>query len=329
MATANSETQAHAADGPTFLGLPPEVRNMIYRLLLVADKPLNSSKKEHEVKFPRKSGLAWASLGEYHLQPAILRVCWQLYREASPILNCENTLGIRIRTVAVEDRGTMSSFRCSVLTDGLSSFWDSSMDKFQRFEIVILEAWEPEVRPGVEELCRCYLSKSHALQHVSIHLLEAYHDIDHTILGPFGALRNLRSVDIHGAPLPYAEPLRRLMLGNTPPDDLDGMYHELEKYVKALKGDRRRFRKAMEATRTWDVQKFKEIRSKILSDIQDRIDRALLHMFDFDPHSAEDQQGTNVTVEVAMEMLKMIMDRKLKKTPRKIEAEHDGRLGDH
>ena len=328
MATADSETQAHAANEPNFLSLPPEVRNMIYRLLLVADKPLDSTKEEHEEEFPRESGLAWASLGRYHLQPAILRVCWQLYRETSPILNCENTFGIRIRQVAVEDRGTMSSFRCSVLTDGLSSFWDSSMDKFQRFEIVILEAWEPEVRPSVEELCRCYLSKSHALQHVSNHLLEAYHD-DYTILGPFGVLRNLRSVDIHGTPLPYAVRLRRLMLGNTPPDDLDGMYHELEKYVKALKGDIGGLRRAKEARRTWDVQKFKEIRSEILSDVQDRIDRALLHMFDFDAHSAEDQQETNVTVEDAMGMLKMIMDRKLKNTPGKIEAEHAGRLGDH
>lgn len=326
MATVDSETQAHAANEPNLLGLPPEVRNMIYCLLLVADKPLSCSKNEHEKKFPRKSGLVWASLGEYHLQPAILRVCSQLYREASPILNCENTFGIRIREVVeyqVSEGYGLCSHRRFALTDERSSFRNSSMDKFQRFEIVIRDALEPEVRPGVEELCRCYLSKSHALQHVSIHLLDTYHDDEHTILGPFGALRNLRSVDIHGAPLPYAEHLRKLMLGNTPPDDLDGMYHGLEKYVKALKGDRWALQEAMKATRTWDMQKFKEIRSEIVSDVQDRIDCALLHMFAFDAQSAEDQQGTNVTLEDAMAMLRMVMDRKLNTTPGKIEEEHD------
>lgn len=329
MATVDSDTQAHAANEPNLLGLPPELRNMIYRLLLVADKPLSSSKNEHEEKFPRKSGLVWASFGEYHLQPAILRVCSQLYREASPILNCENTFGIRIRIpeaveYEVAERHELCSYPRFALTEERSSFRNSSMDKFQRFEIVIRNALEPEVRPGVEELCRCHLSKSHALQHVSIHLLDTdhIHDDEHTILGPFGALRNLRSVDIHGAPRRYAKRLRKLMLGNTPPDDLDGMYHGLEKYVKALKGDRWVLEEAMKATQTWDMQKFKELRSEIVSEVQDRIDCALLHMFAFDAPSAEDQQGTNVTLDDAMEMLRIVMDRKLNTTPGKIEEEH-------
>ena len=306
MATVDPETQAHATAGVNFLGLPPEVRNMIYRLLLVADKPLSGSKYEREMESEHNSGREWASLGEYHLQPAMLRVCWQLYREGSPILNRENTFGIRIRIVhPVDDNGiAMSSFRCSFINDGLSSFWDSSMDKFQRFEILILEAEYIEVKLGVEELCRCCLSKSHALQHVSIYLYDTLEE-DYEALGPFGMLRNLRSVDIHGAVAPrqYAKRLRRLMLGNTPPEDLDGMYLMLQKYVKDLKGDRSDLKKALKAVRRCDVQKFKEIRSKIISDVRDHIDPGSRHLFDFDPKT-EDHQATNVTVEDPMAMPK-------------------------
>ena len=286
MATVDPETQARAAAGPTLLSLPLEVKNMIYRLLLVANKPLSSQNQGYEYGGPE-----WASLGEYHLQPAILRVSWQLHREASVILNCENTFGIRIRPVVDKDGDVVtSSFRNSHFTDGLSSFWDSSMDKFQRFEIVIADAEHSEVQSGVGELCRCYLSKSRALQRVSIHLLYSFYD-DYTVLGPFGALRNLRSVDIHGAPPPYAKHLRRLMLGNTPPLDWDGMYQMLKKYVEALDGGRSDLEEASKAMRKWNVQKFQETRSNILSDGQRCIDRAFLHMFDFDAKSEEDHQS--------------------------------------
>ncbi|MCJ1263638.1 hypothetical protein MMC22_003508 [Lobaria immixta] len=119
------------------------------------------------------------------------------------------------------------------------------------------------------------------------------------------------------------------MLGNTPPLDLDGMYQMLEKYVQALNGDRSDLEKASKAVRKWNVQKFKEVRSNILSDGQRRIDRALLYMFDFDAKSEEDHQATTVTLEDAMATLRMIMNRKLNKNPGKIEEEHDEKLGDH
>lgn len=58
-----------------------------------------------------------------------------------------------------------------------------------------------------------------------------------TVLGPFGILRNIRSVAIHGVPLLYAERLRRLMLGNTPHPNVEGMYCSLENIVRDLNGD--------------------------------------------------------------------------------------------
>ena len=137
MATVNPETQAHAAAGLSFLSLPPEIRNMIYRLLLVADRPLGCFTKETDDTRYCHPNIKWASLGEYHIQPVVLRVCWQLYREESPIINGEKTYGISSRPVALDDNKVrMSSFRYSEIADGRSTFWDSSMEKFQRFQIL-------------------------------------------------------------------------------------------------------------------------------------------------------------------------------------------------
>ena len=90
------ETQVHDAAGLSFLCLPAEVRNMIYRLLLVVEKPLGSTENENLPAELRGRGPVWANAGEYHLQPAILSVCSQIYREASPILNGEYTFVIYI-----------------------------------------------------------------------------------------------------------------------------------------------------------------------------------------------------------------------------------------
>lgn len=222
---------------------------MIYRLLLVADKPLRMKTEKAERVLPKPFGPVWASFGECCLHPAILRVCWRLHREASPILNGENTYGICI--------------------DGLCHFLGSfrkycaSIDKFQRFEIVSAFAYCSSIRLKVRSLCCSVLSRLPALQHVRILRLYDPSKVDDTILGPFGMLRNLRSVSLHGVQLPYAERLRGLMLGNTPQPNVKWMYYSLEKCVRDLKGDPSDLNKAMEALQEWDIEKFKEIRSKI------------------------------------------------------------------
>ena len=93
MTKVSPETQAHAIAVSNFWGLPGEMRNMIYGLLLVADEPLGC---ETEKELDRGSRPIWATLGEYHLHAAILRVCRQLNRETSSILHYENTFGIHI-----------------------------------------------------------------------------------------------------------------------------------------------------------------------------------------------------------------------------------------
>lgn len=50
-----------------------------------------------------------------------------------------------------------------------------------------------------------------------LNYLRVLHDrICHQALAPFGMLRNMHSVAIDGAPPPFAERLKRMMLGNTP-----------------------------------------------------------------------------------------------------------------
>lgn len=79
---------------------------------------------------------------------------------------------------------------------------------------------DPEtVRLETETLCYSILCTMPAMQYVSLHLLEdSCNKNSHTALGPFGMLRNMRSVNIHGVPLPFADRLKGLMLGNTTPE---------------------------------------------------------------------------------------------------------------
>ena len=239
---------------------------MIYRLLLVADKPLRMKTEKAERVLPKPFGPVWASFGECCLHPAILRVCWRLHREASPILNGENTYGICIDGLChFPELGTLARNSNFQFDDVLGSFrkYCASIDKFQRFEIVSAFAYCSSIRLKVRSLCCSVLSRLPALQHVRILRLYDPSKVDDTILGPFGMLRNLRSVSLHGVQLPYAERLRGLMLGNTPQPNVKWMYYSLEKCVRDLKGDPSDLNKAMEALQEWDIEKFKEIRSKI------------------------------------------------------------------
>jgi len=64
------------------IALPGEIRTMIYRELLVADKPID---------------IDWENP---HLHPNILQTCKQFLREAHPILYEENVWMVRIGTPA-------------------------------------------------------------------------------------------------------------------------------------------------------------------------------------------------------------------------------------
>lgn len=372
-------TKAHTAAGPSFMDLPAEVRNMIYRLLLVRDQTLGSEDIAHEI-----AELEWAQFRGYHLQPAILRVCRQLHQEASAILNGENTFGIQIygREFQINSRYTSESdfeadssdewetrvqiFFMNLQPDigrGMSHFRRRipSIDKFQRVEIMIdtsnldLKFLEFDT----EKLCSSILCNMFALQHVSLRLLErSYHNPknNHLALGPFGTLRNMRGVVIQGVPSPFAERLKGLMLGNTPQIDVKMMYFLLERFVHGsgqhsphcsawpsshpghslhpgyysplgYSAGLPRFsdlkhssdlQEASKSLQEWDIQKFTEIRSKIVSDIHRDREDALRHLFDFDPKGGE---RNHATVEGNYD------DKLAEKYISKIEDDHDGTLG--
>lgn len=104
----------------------------------------------------------------------------------------------------------------------------------------------------------------------------------------------MRSVIIQGVPLPLAERLRGLMLGNTPSEDIEAMYDVLARYyVKDQNANRFYVKEAFMAMLDWDAQKFKEIRAKILADGQRRVDLALLRIFVHDAKSKENHNSTN------------------------------------
>lgn len=291
----NSETQVDPVAGPNFLDLPAEIRNMIYRLLLVADKTLGNEDEDPG------STPVWASFGEYHLQPAILGACLQVYREASPILMGQNTFGIYIygfdhcsRELKDEDYSAMlnadehwyaneDNAMTKLLdlhlddngfgkrTNGQYVDYNRIIQKFQRFEIAIEGHNTLTVGFHVNTLCNLTLRRMPALQHISIDFLRDTSHMEPTALGSFGMLRNLHSVVIYGVPIPFAKRLGELMLGNTPQENLNNMYRSLMEngvYVNVKYSD---WKKAFIAMLEWDVQVFNEVRSTILSGlIQER-----------------------------------------------------------
>lgn len=336
------EAQIHTGTEPGFLGLPPEVRNMIYRLLLVASKPLGNKTRDPYPdkweKYPHKrfvskmtdagSSPVWARFGKYRLQPAILRVCQLVYREASPVLNGENTFGIFINGYPYnEDEDDYDDDELPIKKEHREGFldqhegiteimdfyldvdsesfeqnpnlsWsgvqkdDSIIKKLQRLEIVVLHADVLGVKVHVKTLCNSVLRKMPELKHVCIHLLDDKPEVNHTTLGPFRILNSMRSVVFHGVPPPFAERLREQMLGNRSYEDLEAMYHMLDDYVTSLNGSLEDLKAACMAMVAWDVQAFKELRSKILEDGKSRMERALRHMFDYDLDSEDDDDET-------------------------------------
>ncbi|MCJ1469777.1 hypothetical protein MMC07_008419 [Pseudocyphellaria aurata] len=295
-----SETQAQGAFGPSLLDLPIEVRFMIYHLVLVADKTLGSG-AGLEID---GSGFEWARSEEYGLQPAILRVCWQMHREASPILYGQNTFGLQICGWEDEDEfDDQSGYGSSELVTetkillmhyALNTGFHRipSIDKFQKLQIVI-DTEHIESNYDITDVCYTISGHMRALKHISIHLLEGSRD-NHLFLKPFGMLRNIPSVVLHGVPLPYAERLKGLMLGNTPVIDEmteQEMFRMLLRYVHQPNGSDSDLDLAAKALEEWDYQKFKEIRSKIISDGPIYLEDARRQVFAYDPRSDEDDHA--------------------------------------
>ena len=178
---------------------------------------------------------------------------------------------------------------------------NAPFSKFERFELLVERADLLNVRCHIERLCLSISRRASALKHLCLHLLIDMYPTDHMFhtsypaLGPFAMLRNLRSVAFRGVPLPFAERLIGLMLGNTPPENLVEMYRLLEHCVRDLQGSRLDLRRALNAMREWDVQKFKETRKKILLNGQSSINYALVHMYVFD-HDAKCEEDHQTTV---------------------------------
>ncbi|MCJ1269429.1 hypothetical protein MMC22_009321 [Lobaria immixta] len=301
MATVSPETEVHATAVPSLLGLPGEVRNMIYRLLLVADSPLGC---ETEKELDADSKPIWANFGEYHLHPAILRVCRQLNREASSILNGENTFGIQIYGFGHRYMSGAYIKAKTVLLNFQLDFDSRSfpkcvgpINKFQRFEILIDSADGFSVGFEVLYLCFHMLNDMPALQHICLRFLHDTSHTHHEMLKAFEILRNLRSVIIHGVSLPYAEHLRKLMLRNTPWKYTS--YHALKGgplctnmlHTKCIKEDPVDFKKLSKAVLELIVEILKEIGSVLLSAGQRHM-QALLHMFYDDAKSENGDEAT-------------------------------------
>jgi hypothetical protein len=251
--TSNGQTAASTA----FLHLPPELRNMIYRLLVCDDCTL-----------ARGSNAA--------LHPAILRTCHQIHTEARSILYGENVWEIQIMgTFGDEIARFMNSAHFGEYIEYPFQHLRQEMRKF-RILVRLDPGEEPTtVRSAVRKVAKA-LSSIPLLTCVDIEL--RYFDMDDVpttlelgdplefchVLQGFSSLRNVRKVLLNGVPPVYAKYLTRKMTGSAPLDYLPSLYDALEEYGGRYSFCQDSLSEACDAMEAADISRFKAARAEIV-----------------------------------------------------------------
>ena len=196
--------QRHPERQLTFLGLPAEIRVLIYRFLLCQDEPIHYSK-------------------DAKLSPTILRTCRQILSEAGPILYEENVWKMKIS----KKSGTANLMTLHHMGQYVPDPFDRFLLLIKRFNIVVEIRSEREmafVRRAVTEVSK-FLSERSDLHYVHIKLCACeVHGGGaqefHRALENFTLLRHVREVVVDGVSPEYAEYLTRKMTGSAPLDHL-------------------------------------------------------------------------------------------------------------
>ncbi|KAA6408163.1 MAG: hypothetical protein FRX48_07905 [Lasallia pustulata] len=171
-----------------FLSLPGELRNPIYRHLLVGGRRFNAFRYAQ-----------------------ILRTCKQINREATGILYAENIVRISISSSDVLVHG-LPQFSTGIPLQRIERLYIYIRPRSQSWDYKAVEPLELEV--NILALCRSW-PKNHALKRLAINLVwevqsnvipqHYYHsthgdpDEEVWILSPFSLLQNIESVSIRSS----------------------------------------------------------------------------------------------------------------------------------
>ncbi|KAI0383281.1 hypothetical protein F5Y04DRAFT_250989 [Hypomontagnella monticulosa] len=236
-----------------FLYLPTEVRLMVYRLLLC-----HEGKIPFSISFPVR------------LSPAILRTCRQTLNEARPILYGENVWHMRIIDKGGYGRVLMKKdlqwahIKQPPWLAHIKSF-DISVEIFHEKDPIVIQSevkWVSEV-----------LSTLPDLHYLRINLNDGHGGTEEDvgqycrILRSFASIKRVRRVVIDGVPRVYAEHLARQMAGLSPLNDLASMYDGVLSYTKLFDFCNDFLEEAYDAMEEGNVQQFKDVRAKIVAEV--------------------------------------------------------------
>ncbi|KAI1777501.1 hypothetical protein F4818DRAFT_457330 [Hypoxylon cercidicola] len=211
----------------TFLGLPAEIRLMIYRLLFRVGELLDTDNRRR-----RRSS-------------QILRTCRFILNEARPVLYGGNIWEVKARLADLKKAAYMDR------AEGRKRRRYDSNQQYLRIHF----DHSPKCAPF------------------------------HRILARFGSLRRVRDVVVDGVPPACAKYLTDKMTGSSPPDPLPKMYDALANYVGCFQFNVDHLDEVFRTIDEADVDRFKEMRARIVESINRDMNTALECLYEHDASS--------------------------------------------
>ncbi|KAK3356838.1 hypothetical protein B0T25DRAFT_537518 [Lasiosphaeria hispida] len=294
-----------AAAPPSLLDFPPEIRNKIYRFVLVQEGAIGPH--------------GWGSLS---LQ--LLSTCRQVLIEARPILYGENTWGMEITSALDPKYGPFHGLpflkRGGRDIDTGEGLLDNRIRHLRRFDI-ILRHWTIQevdrVRQGARQALdflgkvsqidylhlRCRFSsdwpraprswctweqwKSTLLRQKFWGLGATETEEEKQLAGilrtSLGRLRSVKTLVMDDVLPQHADVMKREMLGSEPLDPLPEMYWALERYAADIRFCKPNLRIALLAMERGDLEQFSQARSGIMKDLAKHMDEMATQIYRHDP----------------------------------------------
>lgn len=269
----------HSLENPClFLDkLPPELRIIIYRLVLVTDEPISDSPSVR-----RKEPMC----RRHH--PNLLRTCRLIYSEAQPVLYSENTFQLRINEALPGDVKFIG--RLDFVKH--AKRYRRGFHCLRRFKITV-RVFNLKERTEFRDTKSTVRSAATALAeipyldylHITLDKSRTLESIDYRIFEDFTMLRKVRTVEFEGVSPVYASYLQTKMTGRTPVDHLPKMYDALVHYTGSFEWTQKALKEAADAMEVNDVELFKRVREGIVSSVDEYIENARSHLYD---HDAQD-----------------------------------------
>lgn len=217
-------------DRLSFLTLPGEIRNMIYRLVFVRSKPFGDSKKRFSTTGDNSEPI-WEQYGQFGLSPALLQTCRKVYNEASHILYSENRFGIWIEYIYRSQPGSFLGFEGFFKFDGgfPQDFDGFPIRQVKQWDIVLDSSKKPqEYSQGlwhILDVCNFIKLSWNPDVDISVHFEGAQHGPEQwPFLMYFRCLQNVQSQTFHGPPCNTIGRLKRLLREYTWRNDLSRVY---------------------------------------------------------------------------------------------------------